>query len=130
MHATPGVPTEGRCTEIDVNLVIEGDFLLFDFIAHEPSFCIRKVNSTMDLITFLCSKKGIFNLFTTVLFPVIKGHLKVSQDYIKLIEAQYAPTRLEWNFIKDIQNNISKEIQRYSFEELSDSLRICVIGYK
>ena len=102
IHTSSGIPIRARKTSLDDTFSIQGDYLLFDFIGHAPSYSIYKMDTKEELATAILSKTGIFNMFTTIQIPIIKGKIPHLDLLRECKEKHISPTSEERKLIDDI----------------------------
>ena len=127
IHLPSGIPIKERNCDLDKSTEFEGEFLLFNFIEHCPSYRLIKLEKAQDIANLMLSASGIFNSFTTVQIPIVKGEIFYPK---KLLEMNFYPNKNDWELINDFQKILNTEI---SFGNFSDSLnrgRNCVIKHK
>ncbi|MCP3926945.1 MAG: hypothetical protein GY714_30675 [Desulfobacterales bacterium] len=129
IHEWSGVPVEGRSTPLDQNMEIEGDYLLLDYIGHQPSINLRHLDTLMELAIEMLAPGGIFNVFTTIQIPVIKGRIPDMRALIMYKETDPDTIESERFFIDELQT-IFTGLNQSNFNSLVSKARECVIKYK
>ncbi len=129
MHKWSGVPIDGRSVGLDKCLEIEGDYLLLDYIGHQPSIHLRRFESTIDLANQMISSGGIFNVFTTIQIPIIMGQIPDMKALVKFKEDDPDTEKSERIFTDEIQR-IFTTLDSTNFESLALKGREYVIKHK
>ncbi len=122
IHQPSGVPIKGRDTKLNSDITISGDYYLFAYIGHQPSYHLKKVKSTDDLVNKILGKSGITNMFTTVITTIIKGEVVCFDKKTNL-------NKIEIKLIREIQQIISC-LTNSNFNELARQGHSSLVKFK
>lgn len=127
IHLPSGIAVKERKIKLEKIIEIEGDYLLFDFIGHCPSYKLIRLEKIQDLANLMLSHSGIFNSFTTIQIPIIKGGIYYSKELRKM---NFYPNKSERELIDDFQKVLNTEINDSTFSNCLKQGRDCVIKHK
>jgi hypothetical protein len=129
IHIPSGVATCERKNLLPESKTIMGDYLLFEYIAHQPSFSIRQFNDVGKLAQTILSDSGILNPFTTIQLPIVKGQLKNILAILKHKKTDFTDQSKETKLLNEILT-LSDKINKMNFQEKISEGRDCVVKYK
>jgi hypothetical protein len=107
IHEYSGVPIGCRDSLLN-NQLIEGDYLLFDYIGHLPEFAIRQFKDFEIMIKKIIGGGGILNSFTTLQIPIINGQCRDISFALKYKNEKTFENKLEKITIERIKHEIIK----------------------
>ncbi len=131
IHEPSGIAIKGRETALDKTICIQGEYFLFDFIGHAPSYRLITAESPQDIVNLVLSDSGIFNVFTTLQIPIIKGEACNLNEIIALIYKDELEEELIYQeLINDFQKILQTTINNDTFYSASQEAGNCITTYK
>ncbi|WP_299435650.1 hypothetical protein [uncultured Aquimarina sp.] len=131
IHEPSGIAIKGRESALDKTICIQGEYFLFDFIGHAPSYRLITAESPQDIVNLVLSDSGIFNSFTTLQMPIIKGEICSLKEVIELIHQNELEEEIYFQeLINDFQQIIPTEITNNTFYSASQEAGNCIVKYK
>ncbi|WP_299247425.1 hypothetical protein [uncultured Aquimarina sp.] len=131
IHEPSGIAIKGRETALDKTSSIEGEYFLFDFIGHAPSYRLITAENPQDIVNVVLSKSGIFNSFTTMQIPIVKGEVCNLNEIIELIYKNELEEELFYQeLINDFQKILQTTINDDTFYSASKEAGNCIVNYK
>jgi hypothetical protein len=89
-HESSGVYLTPRKILLNGTEEIEGQYLLFEYIAHIPQMILYDFETEEEIIENILSDRGILNDYTTIQVPIIRTKARLfSVDYENILTGQF-----------------------------------------
>jgi hypothetical protein len=109
-HESSGVYLTPRKILLNGTEVIEGQYLLFEYIAHIPQMILYAFETEEEIIENILSDRGILNDYTTIQVPIIRTKARLfSIDYENVLTGQFEKLDLKEYYMSKFGGNIQKK---------------------